>query len=279
MAYQSLFCLWPSDGDRVTGRTIRRVQDYAVKAARENKRRTSWIEPSASYERSLATFVGAVARDARFQREMSRFIRHVGPAAATNSLAMTVLKCVVRGVPDFYQGSELWDFTLTDPDNRRPIDFARRQQLLERLPPTDAPKSDWGPAAKSLVRNWEDGAIKLYTVRNVLKLRREHSDLFARGSYEVLSSTGPLAEHVVAVGRRRGSQWVIAVVPRQIVGVAGRARFALARSWGDATFVELPRSSPQHLTNVFTGERRTLDDGRLDVGACLSTFPVSVFLG
>ena len=279
VAYQSLFCLWPTDGGRPTGATKQRVQNYAVKAARESKRRTSWIDPSSPYERSLTTFISGIARDAQFQREMSRFVKRVGPAAATNSLAMTVLKCVVPGVPDFYQGSELWDFTLTDPDNRRPIDFPRRQKVLARLPPPDAPKSTLSATTKSLVRAWEDGAIKLYTARALLHLRRDHSNLFARGSYEVLTSTGPLADHVVAVGRRRGSEWIIAVVPRQVVGLAGPGRFALARSWGSGTYVKLPRSSPDQLTNVFTGARLALENGRLDVGQCLSTFPVSVFMG
>jgi malto-oligosyltrehalose synthase len=279
VAYQSLFCLWPTDAGRSTGATIRRVQHYAVKAAREHKQRTNWIDPSSRYERSLMTFIGTTARDARFQRDLSRFVKSVGPAAATNSLAMTVLKCVVPGVPDFYQGSELWDFTLTDPDNRRPIDFKRRQKVLARLPPPDAPKSTLSAVTQSLLRTWEDGAIKLYTVRALLHLRRDHSDLFARGSYEVLVTTGPLADHVIAVCRRRGSAWVIAVVPRQVVGLAGPGRFALARSWGSGTYVKLPRSSPRQLTNVFTGARLARENERIDVGQILSTFPVSVLTG
>lgn len=280
VAYQSLVCLWPLDGDTLSPALRRRVQDYVVKAAREAKRHTRWTDPDARYERSLRGFIARLSRDDRFTRELGRFMARVGPAAATNSLAMTVLKCVASGVPDFYQGSELWDFALTDPDNRRPVDYELRRAVLARLTSViDAPDGRVA-LAKSLVANWRNGEVKLYVSHVLLALRQTQPELFVRGSYEVLDVRGPLAKHVVAIARCHGPQCVIAVVPRQTLGLTGPGRFPLgAPVWGEETWVRAPHGAPATFTNIFTGAIAATSRGRLKVGECLSKFPISVLVG
>jgi (1->4)-alpha-D-glucan 1-alpha-D-glucosylmutase len=275
--YQSLFALWPEGATRLSRQVVQRVQDYIVKAAREAKCHTRWTDPDTSYERALRSQVSALARDQQFCSEMSRFVERIGPAAATNSLAMMVLKCVAPGVPDFYQGSELWDFSLTDPDNRRPVDFALRRALLDRLPDVDATPSQRLRASRQLLAGWPHGALKLYLTRQMLSLRKQHGDLFAYGAYEVLDVTGPRAEHVVAITRRRGREWVLAVVARQTVAVARPGHFATGeRAWSARTTIRLPLNAPTQYYDVFTGATLTLARGRLNVADCLRELPVAV---
>ncbi len=222
---QSLLALWPIGGTQPPRRTIQRVQHYIVKAAREAKRRTCWTDPDVGYERSLQTWVSTLARDPQFGKEMSHFVERIAPSAATNSLAMTVLKCVAPGVPDFYQGSELWDYSLTDPDNRRPVDFAVRRAALDRLPGAHSTPAQRRSATRRLLARWPHGHLKLYVTREMLALRRQRGDLFSHGTYDALNSSGRLADHVVAIARQQDASYALAVVARQ--SIARRRTWAL----------------------------------------------------
>ncbi|HWE68476.1 MAG TPA: malto-oligosyltrehalose synthase [Acidimicrobiales bacterium] len=279
VAYQSLFAVWP-DGLSQLPRAVRlRVNAYVVKAAREAKRRTSWVDPDPRYERGLTSFVDRLCRDERFGREMARLLGRIGPAAATNALSMLVLKAVVPGVPDFYQGTELWDFSLTDPDNRRPVDFERHRALLAGLPPTDLAPGARARAAKALLAGWRDGRVKLSLTRALLQLRRAHPALFAEGSYQVLGTRGPSGAHVVGVARRRGGLWVMALVPRQTLSVVGPGRFALGPSaWGTTT-VRLRAGMPAQFTDVLTGATIEAHRGGVALARCLAVLPVAVLVG
>lgn len=279
VAYQSLFCLWPSGRTTLPPALRRRVQDHLVKAAREAKRHTSWVDLQPAYERVLTRFAGRLCRDSRFGTEMGRFVRRIGPAAATNSLSMLVLKSIAPGVPDVYQGTELWNYSLTDPDNRRPVDFGLRRSLLAGLPSMDAPPVERTRAAGTLLSDWSDGRLKLHLTRSLLHLRRDHPDLFARGEYFALKTSGSAADHVVGLARQRGRRWIIALIPRQVIGVVGPGRFPVgARAW-EATSLRLPSPAPGTFTDVVTGVAVTAERGRLAVGDCLSVLPVSVLLG
>ncbi|MGB8179783.1 MAG: malto-oligosyltrehalose synthase [Acidimicrobiales bacterium] len=276
-AYQSFVCLWSNAKPRPTRALTRRVQDYAVKAAREAKCRTSWSDPDVPYERSLRRFVAALASDDRFLVEMSRFMAKISPAAVTNSLATLVLKCVAPGVPDFYQGLELFHYTLTDPDNRRAIDFASRRALLSRLPGHED-LTLGSSALRSLLEEGDRGAIKLYVTRNLLHLRRAHRELFAHGSYQGLAVTGSLKKHAVALARAHHGEWVVACVARQTVAVASTGHYLTGRQWGD-TVLRLPEDAPSAFVDVLTGEHVSAVRGRLEIARCLASAPVSVLLG
>ncbi|HEY1761576.1 MAG TPA: hypothetical protein VGG17_03180, partial [Acidimicrobiales bacterium] len=278
--FQSLVAVWPVGTSRVGRDIVRRVQNYAVKAAREAKRRTSWTDPDTDYERALTSFVAALARTQEFGDEMGQFVDRIAPASAANGLAMTVLKCVAPGVPDFYQGSELWDHSLTDPDNRRPVDFAQRRSLLERLPAAGAAPAKRRAAARQLLSRWPSGALKLYITREMLALRKSHPELFARGAYEALDVAGPHAEHVVAVTREHAHESVLAVVARQTIDIAGTSGFATGKeTWGKRSTLRVPAIAPSHYRDIFTGATLTPTRGRLDIAECLAELPVAVLVG
>jgi (1->4)-alpha-D-glucan 1-alpha-D-glucosylmutase len=275
-AYQSFVCVWSVAEARPSRAITRRIQDYAVKSAREAKCRTSWTDPDDRYERSLRSFVSSLASDDRFVGEMSRLMARISPAAVTNSLATLALKCVTPGVPDFYQGLELFHYTLTDPDNRRPVDFASRRALLSRLPgPKD--QSVGSSTLRALLEEGDGGALKLYVTRNLLHLRRDHRELFAHGSYQGLTVAGSLKTHAVALARRHHEQWVIACVPRQTVTIARTGHYLLGSEWAD-TVVRLPKGAPTTFTDVLTGECVRASRGRIEIAHCFSTAPVSVLL-
>ena len=219
VAYQTLACLWPLDGSRLQSAELQRAKDYAIKAAREAKRRSAWVDPDLDYEEELSSFIAGLVRDPRFGREMGLFLRRIGPAAVSNSLSLIVLKTMMPGVPDFYQGTELHEASLTDPDNRRPVDYELRRAVLDSLPPLDASPALKAAAAKALRREWSSGRLKMYTTRALLHLRRAEPLLFEKGSCQLLAVKGTRGEHLIALARRRGSRYVVALAPRLYLGV------------------------------------------------------------
>lgn len=269
LAYQSVLALWPMDGDRLDGPTLGRVQDYMVKATREAKRRSSWTDPDLSYEHTVRAFVARVNDDERFREELSRYFRRIAPAAVTNTLALLVLKTAAPGAPDFYQGTELMEPTLTDPDNRRPIDFDARATMLSNLPPVSV------AAAGRLLTDSRDGRIKLYATRALLQARRTSRNLFAAGSYHPLRASSP---HLVAFARRHGSEVAVCVVPRLTYTLAGPGRFAVGtRVWASET-VSVPSWGRGPYEDVLTGRVVEPRVGKLDAGEVLRTLPVAMLL-
>jgi (1->4)-alpha-D-glucan 1-alpha-D-glucosylmutase len=281
VAYQTVAAMWPTAQARPSAEACRRMQDYVVKAAREEKHHTSWTDPDQHYERALRAFIRRLSRSpgTPFDREMARVVGRIAPAAATTSLALAVLKSVCPGVPDLYQGTELWDFSLTDPDNRRPIDFGRHRRLLETQPDDDAPATERRAHAAALLATWPDGRIKLHVLHTLLTLRRAQPHLFEHGSYDLLAAKGDGGEHVVGVVRRSGSQWLMAFVPRLTLEQAGPSRFPVGRRVWGTTAAELPAQAPARYTDVLTGSVVRAARGRLDLGDVLATLPVAVLLG
>ncbi|HWF14888.1 MAG TPA: malto-oligosyltrehalose synthase [Acidimicrobiales bacterium] len=275
VVYQTLLALWPPGRNRLAPSDLHRVRDYAIKAAREARRSTSWTKPDERYERRLNAFINRVARQPAFRTEMTRFARAIGPAAATNGLAMLVLKATSPGVPDFFQGTEFFEPTLTDPDNRCPVDFDARRKALAALPPLPARIGQVAQVAR-LLAGWENGHLKLYATQALLHLRRELTDLFNAGSYIPLDVSGPSSAKVVALARRRGPQWVVAVVPRLTLAQSGRGRFPTGTRMWQRESINLPGAAPTSFTDIFTGESIEASAGKIDAGAALHTLPVAV---
>jgi len=276
VVYQTLVSLWPASRTGLPARDLRRVQDYTLKAAREAKLYTSWTEPDHRYERDLRSFVARICHEQRFRSEMSKFVRTIAPVAASNSLALMVLKACTPGAPDFYQGTELFEATLTDPDNRRPVDFAAREALLASLPELGALESDLVPRVQRMVADWETGQIKLHVVRALLHLRRELPGVFANGSYVPLEAAGPRGTNVVAWWRRQGRHRILAVVPRLALECAGPGRFPTGtRAWG-TTSCPIPKSAPRSYVDVFTGRTVAATRGRLALADILEVLPIAV---
>jgi (1->4)-alpha-D-glucan 1-alpha-D-glucosylmutase len=271
--YQTVVGAWPLDADD-RRRFSQRVQDYMVKALREAKVKTSWLRPDTGYERSVRSFVRTILAPSneRFRADLDRLLGQIGPAGSVNALASTVLKSTAPGVPDLYQGTELWSHSLVDPDNRRPVDFDRRARLLAALE-----GSEPDPVlAADLLASWPDGRLKLMVTQRLLRLRRHHPHLFDRGSYLALGVRGPLRHHVVAFARHLGSDWVIIVVPRLPLGVAGAGRMPVGPELWPGTSVVTPERSPRHLVDVLTGRHPSHRRGALPVGELFSTLPVAV---
>jgi (1->4)-alpha-D-glucan 1-alpha-D-glucosylmutase len=237
---------------------VERIVRYMEKALREAKVHTSWINPHTAYEQAVRTFVQQILTPGigkHFLVDFGRFHARIALAGCVNSLAQTLLKSTAPGVPDFYQGTELWDDSLVDPDNRRPVDFSTRQALLAGLHQRAA--EGLVPLVQELLAQWWDGRIKLYMTYQALQCRRTHLALFRDGDYLPLASIGPRRDHVVAFARRRESTWALVVVPRLLSRLSARgAPPARQQVWGRDTLL-LPPAAPLHWHNVLTGEALT----------------------
>ncbi|HWU38170.1 MAG TPA: hypothetical protein VN203_11045, partial [Candidatus Acidoferrum sp.] len=285
LLYQTLVGAWPLSpmGPEEQAVFLARIQQYLLKATKEAKLNTSWINPNAAYDNALKQFVaGILERGAgnRFLPDFAAFQRPVARLGMLNSLAQVLIKITAPGVPDFYQGAEMWDFSLVDPDNRRPVDFAVRASALASLRERIA-TGDLTGLARELVEHWPDGRIKLYTIHRALTCRRQSPFLFQDGDYVRLSIGGDRAGHVCAFARRRATGTILTVVPR----LTGRLTengtvLPLGRDvWGD-THVLLPRDFPgQFYLNLFTGaeiQPGSTDAAFLPIGEILAEFPVAL---
>jgi (1->4)-alpha-D-glucan 1-alpha-D-glucosylmutase len=240
--YQTLVGAWPISTER--------LREYMQKAMREAKVRTSWVANNAEYENALNGYIDAILGDQEFVAELEKFVGEISTAGRVNSLAQTLMKYTAPGVPDLYQGGELWDFTLVDPDNRRPVDYARRVALLKEMQTL---------SAEQVLERGDEGLPKLWVVHKALLLRREHPDWFGTGAeYAALPVDGTERERVIAY--RRGEQ-VVTVVPRWSHE---------AKAWGE-TAVDVPEG---RWRNRLTGEE--FEGGRVLVGELLKAFPVAL---
>jgi (1->4)-alpha-D-glucan 1-alpha-D-glucosylmutase len=242
LLYQTLVGAWPVD----TERTLQ----YVEKASKEAKAHTSWINPVPEYDDALRDFVTSALDDRVFVADLEDFVAPLVEPGRVNSLAQVLLKLTAPGVPDVYQGTELWDLSLVDPDNRRPVDYEHRARLLWELDDL---------TSESALERADEGLPKLLVTARALQLRAEHPEWFGPdAAYAPLRVSGPKADHLIAYAR---GEDLIALTPRLILGLG---------EWGD-TSVDLPAGE---WTNAFTGAR--IEGGRLAVHDLLAGFPVAL---
>jgi (1->4)-alpha-D-glucan 1-alpha-D-glucosylmutase len=283
LLYQTLVGAWPLRPQQVP-EFRERLKAYMIKAAREAKVHTSWLHPDEAYEKALTSFVGACLDTSRPNEFLDDFLRFQGRIAyygALNSLAQVLLKITSPGVPDFYQGTELWEFSLVDPDNRRPVDFSKRTDLLGELKRLEA--HDPLRLLGTLLASWTDGRIKLYLISIALDFRRAHARLFEAGDCLPLSASGQTGKRVVAFARHLGDDWTLVAVPRLFAGLCAPGRPPIGgRIWKDGA-VNLPPEAPDRWLNVFTGESlRTFGGPRsraMYLCEVLGAFPVALLMG
>src|SRR5437879_1000839 len=244
----------------------------------EAKVHTSWINPNPKYDEAIAAFVEAILeprRSREFLRDLTAFAARVAWFGALNSLAQTLIKVTAPGVPDFYQRRELWDLSLVDPDNRRPVDVTLRRRLLGDLDRALAAAADRPGFAAGLVEAKADGRVKLFLVREALAFRRARAALFADGGYRPLETRGTLAEHLCAFARVGEGGAALTVVPR-LLARRGVETLPLGReSWQDTALV-VPADLGARFVNVLTGERLEVRDDALPLGDVLAHFPVAL---
>ncbi len=271
LIYQSLIGAWPLLHQELDA-FQQRIKDYLIKASREAKTHTSWVEIDTVYENALMTFVDALfdpEQSGEFLSDLELLVRDIGRIGAINSLSQTLLKLTVPGTPDTYQGTELWDLSLVDPDNRRPVDYHARQRGLDSL--TRNRQLD------SMLADWRDGLPKLFLTHQVLALRRRLPYLFAFGDYVPLEVDGTRADHVVAFARRHGNATIIVVAPVHVANlVEHEDTLSLEQNWQE-TSIRVPFAAPESFTNHLGGEdvhaERRDGEFRLMVSKVLRTFP------
>jgi (1->4)-alpha-D-glucan 1-alpha-D-glucosylmutase len=278
--YQTLIGAYPVNGEQDES-FLPRLKAYLIKAVREAKVHTEWLKPDAAYEHAFVNFAEAILApldDNRFRAEFLPFVNNIACAGMFNSLAQTLLKMTAPGVPDIYQGSELWDLSFVDPDNRRAVDFATRKNWLAEFQSAEA--TDRLGLLHDLLGQWPDGRVKLFLIAKLLKFRRAHAELFNAGEYIPLHATGEMAKNVCAFARRHGRVWVVAIAPRLIGRIAYRMGAPLSEDLWAATELDLPLAAPQLWLNVISGEAleatSRLGLNRLSLGHAFKQFPVAL---
>lgn len=283
--YQTLVGAWPAASPEAlpSADLIERLRAYMLKAVREAKVHTSWISPNEAYDQAVGQFVEralAGPQAAKFLASFLPFQRRAAGLGMINSLAQVILKMTSPGVPDLYQGAELWDFSLVDPDNRRPIDYTQRLRLLGDLEPLLADQTPARAAMLAeLLRNWEDGRIKLFLTALGLRQRRRLRDLFLHGAYKPLTAEGNVADHVIAFAREFADRRVLVVVPRWCSRLTQPDHLLPVGepSWG-TTVLRLPEGwESLSFRNLITGECIwRASDGALRMSELLATCPVAM---
>ena len=287
LLYQTLAGAWPFDmsTEPARSRYLERIKQYMTKAVHEAKVNLSWINDDPAYVEALQQFVekilspGTRSRPNSFLDQFKAFLPAVAFFGAMNSLAQRLLMIAAPGNPDIYQGMELWEFGLVDPDNRQPVDYQLRQRLLSNLD-RRAESGDLPALCRELLDNYSDGRIKMWTTMQALRFRRDHSELFHMGKYLPLYASGAKREHVVSFARENRDHVAIVAVPRLSYALGGGAiRPPLGELWQD-TELPVPPKAPEYLENAFTGERIRVTPHRTilcrEVFGC---FPVALLAG
>ncbi len=268
LIYQTLVGVWPFDDDDVAEISAR-LRTFLLKAAREAKDRSSWLEPNEPHEQALFTFVDAILRDDRFLDDFLPLQREISWYGALTSLSQLVIKLGAPGVPDFYQGNELWDLSLVDPDNRRPVDFDQRKRLLQELIGNTKGGSD---LVQELMTSWTDGRIKLYLTWTGLQLRKQNPGLLLHGEYIPVFARGPQEDCVVAFARRFEDRTLLFAVSRFFRHLAGPGQLPTSAVWHD-TRLQLPPELPRQWQNILTNEPAEGDS----LASYFSTLPFGIY--
>jgi (1->4)-alpha-D-glucan 1-alpha-D-glucosylmutase len=275
MLYQTLAGAWPmelqaSDAQGMEEFTAR-IERWQTKALREAKQVSDWVLPNEPYEQACRKFLHAILEpraDNAFLRQLAEWVEKIAPASAAKSLSQTVLRLTSPGVPDLYQGTEFWDFSLVDPDNRRPVDFAAREHGLENMP---------------LIQNadgWRQGQLKQNIIRRSLALRTEFPDLFSRGEYLPLEISGPLAGHAVAFARRHQERVIVVIAAHLPARLLGQSKTpSVPREAWKETAVMLENLAFSDWTDAYTGNAVRAKAGRILLAEALSKLPIALLQG
>lgn len=278
--YQTLIGVWPfKQINEPEYETFRgRIKDYMIKALREAKVNTSWINPNAEYEDAVAAFIEktmSYGSANQFLKDFLSFREKISYYGIYNSLSQTLLKITCHGVPDFYQGSELWDFSLVDPDNRRPVDYSLRSWLFFEMKERES--SDINRLLEDLLLTKEDGRMKMFLTYRALVERQKHRELFEHGTYTPLETEGKFKDNIIAFAREFQNSWAVIIVPRLLTHVVEKNEHPLGESVWDNTSVILPQIAPSVWRDVITGAIINGQE-KLSIGEVLKYFPCALLI-
>jgi (1->4)-alpha-D-glucan 1-alpha-D-glucosylmutase len=276
LLYQTLLGAWPLESFEGDVRTtfVERIVEYMRKATKEAKVNTSWINPNEEWDAALTRFIEAVLADEGFLAEFLPLQQRVARHGMYNALSQVLLKIASPGVPDIYQGQEVWDFSLVDPDNRRPVDYRRRALILDQL----SGHHSSAELARDLLEHWEDGRIKLWVTHRALCCRRDRRGPFVDGDYRPIDVTGARRSNAVAFARVLGNEAIVAVASRfttRLVGDDGGAPIG-NEVWGDAALASAGVVPPGRYRDVLQGHEVIVDGSAIPVGKVLATLPVAL---
>jgi (1->4)-alpha-D-glucan 1-alpha-D-glucosylmutase len=274
--YQTLVGTFPPTQDNYNT-YVERIKEYAIKVVREAKVHTAWLKPDVEYENAFLSFLEktiAVSEKNPFLDELREFQKKIAFYGLLNSLSQLLIKTTAPGIPDFYQGSELWDLSLVDPDNRRPVDFDSRIRALSEI--REKSSSNLLAFIRELLDTWEDGRIKLFLTHRLLLARKERSRIFQESSHIPLRVEGQYQNHIIAFARVSDISWAITIAPRFLTGIIGEGEYPLGEAvWKDT--VIFPEARLKHWRDGITEEQVTIDEA-LPVGKALRHFPVALLL-
>jgi len=275
--YQTLVGVFPLS-DHEYPAVKDRIRQYMVKAVRGAKVHTAWLKPDIEYEEACLQFLEEILNPSPQNAFLAQFLpfqKKVAFYGIFNSLSQTLIKITSPGVPDFYQGTELWDLNLVDPDNRRPVNFQKRRSLLKEI--RARAEEDLPALIGDLLQNREDGRIKLWLVFMGLRARSQYAEVFRSGKYLPLAVSGRYSDNIVAFGRNAGDRWSVTIVPRFLVTLVREGEDPLgAVVWQD-TRVPLQDGFPRSWRNVLTGEAIHARDALL-IGEALRSLPVALLV-
>jgi (1->4)-alpha-D-glucan 1-alpha-D-glucosylmutase len=281
LLYQTLVGAWPAceEANNPPESFVKRIREYMLKAVREAKEKTSWANQNEEYEAAVTVFVDSVLSSQKFRDDFVSFQRKVSHFGMLNSLSQTLIKLTAPGVPDTYQGNELWEFNLVDPDNRRAVNYDRRRRVLAEFTRLCKNGCDQqSNLARELAAKMDDGRIKAYLIWKTLNLRKQEPELFQLGEYVPLDVTGEHAKHLLAFARRRKKQTVIVLAPRLCVQILrGEPSMPSGEEvWRDVQ-IKIPANSAG-FRNIFTGEKFVAEGGELLAKHLFQNFPVALLL-
>jgi len=276
--YQTLIGAFPI-GNYAPSDFIKRVSQYMVKAAREAKIHTSWLEPNETHEAALTSFVEKMLHpsdEKGFLGAFLPFCKKIARYGLYNSLSQTLIKITAPGVPDFYQGCELMDLNMVDPDNRRSVDYAQRARFLEEI--QFQTRTNVRSLIEELAANRFDGRLKLYLIAATLKIIIEHPRLYRDGSYVALQPAGRFHHHIVSFARHFGQMWSITVAPRFLTALVAENEDPLGAAVWQDTVIGLPDGAPVRWKNIFSNEVLTAEN-TLALSDTLAVFPAALLIG
>ncbi|HAC64259.1 MAG TPA: malto-oligosyltrehalose synthase, partial [Cyanothece sp. UBA12306] len=276
--YQTLIGTFPFNETEEYQEFVERIKEYVVKAVREAKVHTAWLKPDLEYEEKFTEFVEKIlerTEENQFLGKLRSFQEKIAYYGVFNTLSQTLLKMTSPGVPDFYQGTELWDFSLVDPDNRRPVDFEKRARFLEEL--QQQAEDDIFGLMDQLLNNYKDGRIKLFLIYRTLLARQKNPELFEKGAYIPLEVNGEYQENMIAFARYHNDTTAITIVPRFLTRLVEPYTRPLGTEiWGDTQLV-IPHTFQTQWTEVFSNRKISPSD-TIPIGEVLQHFPVALLI-